>query len=131
MNELMKKVKHIIHKWLKAVNKGELENLISLYDRKAVLIPTFSNRLLKNPEDIREYFIKLGSREKLSVDLHEKTLIIQKLKDNLYTACGIYCWRFSLDGEQLSFEARFTFIFDLLLTSPILQHHSSQIPRTL
>jgi hypothetical protein len=131
MNEPMKKVKHIMSKWLQAVNKGELENLISLYNKKAVLIPTFSNRLLKNPEDIREYFIKLGNRENLSVDLHEKTLIIQKLKDSLYTASGIYCWRFSLDGEPLSFEARFTYIFDLLSASPILQHHSSQIPRTL
>jgi len=127
----MEKVKYIINKWLQAVNNGELENLISLYDKKAILIPTFSNRLLKNPEDIREYFIKLGSRENLSVDLHKKTLIIQKLKYNLYTASGIYCWQFCLDGEQLSFEARFTFIFDLLSASPIIQHHSSQIPRTL
>jgi hypothetical protein len=127
----MKKVKHIINKWLQAVNKGEIENLISLYDKKAVLIPTFSNRLLKNPEDIREYFIKLGNREKLSVELHDKTLLIQKLRDNLYTVSGMYCWKFSLDGELLSFEARFTYLFDLLSASPILQHHSSQIPRTL
>jgi len=31
----------------------------------------------------------------------------------------------------LNFEARFTYVVDLSKASPIMQHHSSQIPRML
>ena len=31
--------------------------------------------------------------------------------------------------EVVTVEARFTYVLDLSLTSPILHHHSSQLPR--
>jgi hypothetical protein len=125
----MKKPEDILKDWIDAVNSRDIEKLLSLYDKNAVLIPTFSNRLLKKPEDIKEYFIKLGTREELSVELHKKTLTIQEINENVFTLCGIYCWRFSLDEELLNFEARFSYVLNLKLTNPIIQHHSSQIPR--
>jgi hypothetical protein len=48
-----------------------------------------------------------------------------------YCLCGIYCWRFAVDGEPLSFEARFSYFMDTARPRPILHHHSSQIPRML
>ncbi len=38
----MKKPEEILKKWMLAVNKGNIESLLALYDKKAVLIPTFS-----------------------------------------------------------------------------------------
>ncbi len=131
MISFMKTPEDILREWLHAVNTGDLENLLELYDKSAVLIPTFSNRLLKTPEDIREYFVKLSNRDKLSVELHEKTLIVQKITDHIFSLCGIYCWHFSMDGELFSFEARFSYVVNVMLASPIIQHHSSQIPRML
>jgi len=116
---------------MQAVNDGDVETLLNLYDEKALLIPTFSNRLLGQPEKIRDYFEKLSTREELSIALHEKTLGVQLVKDEVYAMHGIYCWRFAIDGELLSFEARFSYVLDMSLPHPILQHHSSQIPRTL
>ncbi len=127
----MIKPEHILKEWMQAVNNGDLEALLALYDAKAVVIPTFSNRLLGKPDSIREYFEKLCSREDLSIALHEKTLTIQSIKDDVYAMHGIYCWRFAIDGELLSFEARFSYVLDLALPNPIIQHHSSQIPRML
>lgn len=49
----------------------------------------------------------------------------------LHTISGIYNWRFLVVGEALNFEARFDYLIDLKKTSPILHHHSSQIPRAL
>lgn len=121
----------ILKTWMSHVNQADIESLLALYDPNAVLIPTFSNRLLNSPEKIRKYFEALGGREELSIALHEKTLIVQPVRDKLYSMCGIYCWRFAVEGELLSFEARFSFILDLTLPNPILQHHSSQIPRVL
>jgi hypothetical protein len=127
----MKKPKDILEQWMKAVNDGNVESLLSLYDNQAVLIPTFSNRLLNTPEKLRDYFEKLGTREELSIALHEKTLIIQELGNQVYSLSGIYNWRFAVDGELLNFEARFSYVIDLSKSNPILHHHSSQIPRML
>jgi hypothetical protein len=121
----------VLKKWMTFVNEGNTEELLGLYDEKAVLIPTFSNRILNSPEKIREYFEKLAAREELSIALHEKTLIIQHLDNDRYSLCGIYCWRFMQDEELLSFEARFSYIVDISLPEPIIHHHSSQIPRML
>lgn len=128
---MIKNPKDILEQWMKAVNDGNVESLLSLYDNEAVLIPTFSNRLLNTPEKLRDYFEKLGSREELSIALHEKTLIIQDLGNQIYSLSGIYNWRFTVDGELLNFEARFSYLIDLSKSNPILHHHSSQIPRML
>jgi hypothetical protein len=126
-----KKPQDVLKEWMALVNDGDLEGLFALYDKNAVLIPTFSNRLLNTPQTIREYFERLCNREDLSIALHEKTLTTQPLDGGLHTLCGIYCWRFAIDGEMLNFEARFSYLLNLALPGPILLHHSSQIPRTL
>ncbi len=125
------KPEDILKKWMNSINEADVEQLLTLYNENAVLIPTFSNRLLSTPARIREYFEKLGAREELSIALHEKTLIIQPTQQEMYAMCGIYCWRFAVDGELLSFEARFSYLINLALPCPILHHHSSQIPRML
>jgi hypothetical protein len=127
----MKNPEHLLKEWMQAINKGDLEGLIALYDQNAVLIPTFSNRLLSKPEAIRDYFSKLCGREELSIALHEKTLGIQSVNDDMHALHGIYCWRFAIDGELLSFEARFSYMLDFARPGPIIHHHSSQIPRMI
>lgn len=127
----MRTPKDILMEWMDAVNHGDVETLLSLYDENAVLIPTFSNKLPNTPDKLREYFEKLGSRDGLSIALHEKTLQIQAIKDELYTLNGIYNWRFDVEGEMLNFEARFSYLVDISKSKPILNHHSSQVPRML
>lgn len=121
----------LLNQWMQAVNDADVDTLLGLYDPDAVLIPTFSNRILNTTDKLRDYFEKLGSRPELSIALHEKTLVIQELQSQVYALGGIYNWRFAVDGELLNFEARFSYLMDLSKPSPILHHHSSQIPRTL
>lgn len=127
----MKQAEQLLKEWMQAVNHGDLAGLLALYDEEAVLIPTFSNRLLTKRPMISDYFEKLCSREDLSIALHEKTLSIKPLAGEVFGMTGIYCWRFAVDDEMLSFEARFSYVADLAREKPILQHHSSQIPRML
>ena len=127
----MKEPQTILKAWMGAVNAGDLEGLLALYDASAVLIPTFSNRLLIKPEAIRDYFARLCSREELSIALHEKTLNVQSITGDIHAMNGIYCWRFAVDDELLSFEARFSYMLDMGRSKPVLHHHSSQIPRML
>lgn len=127
----MSDARSLLDSWLHCVNKRDLEALMLQYHPKAVLIPTFSNRILSNPESIRDYFTRLAAREELSVALHEKTVIIQTLEAQTYALHGIYCWRFLVDEEMFSFEARFSFLVNLSESQAIYQHHSSQIPRMI
>jgi hypothetical protein len=127
----MIKPEELLNEWLQSVNKGNLEKVLALYNESALLIPTFSNKILNNPVKVKDYFETLNRREGLSVELHNKTVKSQKFSETIHGLSGIYCWRFSVDGELLSFEARFSFLIDLSLKNPILHHHSSQIPRTL
>lgn len=123
--------KEVLFQWLDAVNCGDVSKLLTLYDSQAVLIPTFSNKMLDSPEKLRDYFERLGGREGLSIALHEKTILERNVSDTLCTISGIYNWRFEVEDEMLNFEARFSYVLDLTRESPILHHHSSQIPRML
>jgi hypothetical protein len=121
----------ILDQWMQAVNSADVDGLLGLYDAEAVLIPTFSNRLLDTPNKLRDYFEELGSRAELSIALHEKTLLAQNVQEQIFILGGIYNWRFAVDGEILNFEARFSYVMDLSKPGPIVHHHSSQIPRSL
>lgn len=127
----IRKPDHFLEEWALLVNARDLDRVLALYDDSAVLIPTFSNRLLNRPERIREYFEMLCSREGLSITLHGKPRIISEMGKDLYALAGIYRWRFAVEDEPLDFEARFSFVLDLARPAPVLHHHSSQIPRML
>ena len=120
-----------LDQWLQAVNHVDIEKILALYDKTAVLIPTFSNKFLNTHDKIRDYFEQLGSCAELSITLHEKTLFVQALQNETFILIGIYNWRFKVDGELLNFEARFTYVIDLSRLNPIIHHHSSQVPRML
>ena len=121
----------VLDAWLGGVNDGEFESVVGLYHKNAVLLPTFSNRTMASIEAIKGYFEQLGAREGLGIDLHESTLRTQQYDDHIEGIMGIYRWRFNVEQEGLSFEARFTMIADLTSETPILHHHSSQVPRDL
>lgn len=121
----------LLLEWARLVNERQLEGVLALYDESAVLIPTFSNRLLNTPERIGEYFETLCSREGLVLSLHEKPRLVTPVSGSVYALSGIYRWRFAVEDEPLDFEARFGFVLDLERRAPILHHHSSQIPRML
>jgi hypothetical protein len=120
-----------LREWARLINARDLDRVLALYGDGAVLIPTFSNRLLSRPERIREYFEMLYSRDQLSITLHDKPRTVSTISDRIHALAGIYRWRFSVEDEPLDFEARYSFILDLERPAPILHHHSSQIPRML
>lgn len=123
--------RRVLDVWTTGVNSGALDQVVELYDESAVLLPTFSNRRLSDPTGIRAYFEKLFRHEEVQVSLHENTLVMQALSETIYSMSGIYRWEMEIDGEPLSFEARFSYALDLESPAPIMHHHSSQVPRSL
>ena len=120
--------KEVLDNWLNFVNSGDLDGVTRLYDPSALLIPTFSTISPNTPEEIREYFIKVSQRPQLLVTLHEASLVIQDLGNGVFSLGGNYRWDYTEDEEPVSVEARFTYTVDLNRSTPILHHHSSQVP---
>ena len=117
-----------LDQWTSRVNTLALDELLALYDEDAVLFPTFSDALLTNKEAIRGYFEELCEQQDLEVSVDEGSVVTQSFSDGLHAVSGIYRWRFDKADDALVLQARFTFVFDLARTSPILHHHSSQLP---
>ncbi len=120
-----------LHRWIAAINEGDLVTLTDLYADDSFLMPTFSARTLHTAEQRRNYFEQLASREGLSVSLRPKTIHTIPVSPTSAVVGGIYLWQFIIDDEPLNFEARFSYLIDTALPHPILHHHSSQIPRNL
>jgi len=121
----------ILNRWIQTVNAGNVAEVVALYADGASLLPTFSASTIRTQADRTRYFEALGKRPNLSVSLHEPTFHEDKLTDTLSAVSGMYSFRFEVDRQLLTFEARFTYVIDTAQTAPILHHHSSQIPRSL
>ena len=117
--------------WADLVRDNKLDEVIALYDSSSVLMPTFSPHSIKTRDGLQDYFTQLFERENLGVKLHQETLVCLQISEHDYVLLGIYSWEFKVDDTLLTFPSRFTFVLDLSRDSPIMHHHSSQIPRTL
>ncbi len=123
--------REVLDQWLDAVNRGDADTLVAMYDESARLIPTFSPRILSTPGELRDYFVALASRPGLEVRLHERMVAAQALAARISVISGLYSFSFDIDGNQLTFPSRFSMAIDAERQGPIVHHHSSQVPRTL
>ena len=69
----------VLEAWLSGVNAGALDAVTGLYGTSAVLLPTFANKILSTVNSRGEYFVQLGSKRGLQIELHPETLSVQKL----------------------------------------------------
>jgi len=120
-----------LEKWMDGINRKDVNAILNLYHADAILIPTFSNLLLDNQEKRRNYFEKLAERKGLEISIHRKTIREQKTGMDASIISGIYTWKYQVEEELLTFEARFSFVIEQGGERPIIHHHSSQIPRTM
>jgi hypothetical protein len=121
----------ILERWIEYVNKADLEKVVRLYDEEGTLLPTFSPHSLSTSPQITEYFMQLSTKKNLVVKLHDKTVRRHEVGEGRYVLMGTYSFSYVVDGANLTFPSRFTFVVDVSRESPILHHHSSQVPRAL
>ena len=123
-----KDARAVLDAWLSGVNAGKFETVIGLYGARAILLPTFSNKVLTDHESIQGYFQQLGLRGSISVELFDSTVNTQQYEDKVEGVMGVYRWHFGDTDEAV--DARFTFITDVSQPAAILHHHSSVVPVT-
>ena len=112
----------LFDEWNRALQTGDPEQVTALYAGNAILLPTMSNLVRHNHEEIEDYFVHFLQKGPVGA-LDESNI---RTFGQLLINSGIYT--FSLkDGTAL--QARFTFVYmwngERWL---IAEHHSSQMP---
>jgi len=112
----------LFSQWNEALQTGDAKAVTALYAENATLLPTVSNRVRHNHEEIQDYFVHFlakGPQGKLT----EQNI---RIFDELAINSGVYAFTFA-DGSSV--EARFSYVYQLINGSwKIIEHHSSRMP---
>jgi len=113
----------LFDQWNTALSTLNPDTVTALYADNAVLLPTVSNQVRHNHEEIRDYFVGFLQKSPQGV-VDEFNVNI--LSDTHVTNSGIYTFTFG-DGSKVS--ARFSYLYVASNDGwKILQHHSSAMP---
>jgi uncharacterized protein (TIGR02246 family) len=112
--------------WGKALASRDPQQIVALYDQKAVLLATFSNELDTSTE-LLDYFVGLTQKEGLNVEFNEQN--IRVLDENTASNSGLYTFSYVEGDKTVYVPARYTFLYEKVGDQwLILEHHSSIRP---
>ena len=113
----------LFDQWNTALSTLNPDTVTALYADNAVLLPTVSNQVRHNHEEVRDYFVGFLQKSPQGV-VDEFNVNI--LSDTHATNSGVYTFTFG-DGSKVS--ARFSYLYVASDDGwKILQHHSSAMP---
>lgn len=112
----------LFSEWNDALQTGVPKQVAALYETNAILLPTVSNKVRHNHEEIEDYFIHFLAK-KPSGKIDESN--VRTFGETAINS-GVYTFTFE-DGSTV--QARFTYVYRWngqrwLIT----EHHSSKMP---
>lgn len=108
--------------WNQALQTRDPKAVAALYETNAILLPTVSNKVRHNHEEIEDYFVHFLAKGPAGKIDESNVRVFGQLAIN----SGIYTFGFE-DGASV--QARFTFVYRWNGQQwMIIEHHSSQMP---
>lgn len=112
----------LFNEWNNALQTGNPRKVAALYETNGILVPTVSNKVRHNPEEIEDYFVHFLAKGPAGKIDEANVRIFGQLAIN----SGAYTFTFK-DGAVV--HARFTFVYRWNGERwMIVEHHSSQMP---
>ena len=112
----------LFDEWNSALQTGEPKKVASLYESNGILLPTVSNQVRHNHEEIEDYFVSFLAKGP-SGKIDESNI---RSFGQLAINSGVYTFSFK-DGSTVT--ARYTFVYRWNGQRwKIVEHHSSQMP---
>ncbi|MAZ39750.1 MAG: hypothetical protein CMF49_06480 [Legionellales bacterium] len=104
-------VNNAFQAWIKAVNtaKGNTDSLLPLYQETAIVMPMFTQNILKTAIDRKAYFQKFTAYKNLTVS--PKSLIIQTYGDIAVTSGLLNFYYLNAHDKSTSIDAQFSFVY--------------------
>ena len=115
---------NLFTQWNDALKTGEPKQVAALYEWDATLLPTISNQVRHNHQEIEDYFEQFLELEPQGEILESN---IRRFGDIAINS-GVYEFIFK---DQSKAVARYTYVYKWNGESwKILEHHSSRMPET-
>ena len=117
-------VLNLFEKWNRALQTRDPEQVVALYAHDAILLPTVSNLVRHNHDEIRDYFERFLEKGP-SGSIDEANV---RILGDIAINSGIYTFDFaSSPAERV--QARYTFVYQQRAGEwLIIEHHSSVMP---
>ena len=112
----------LFDQWNAAIQTGDPKTVAALYESNGILLPTLSNKVRHNNEEIEDYFVRFLANGPVGKIDEGNIRTFGEMAIN----SGIYTFSFK-DGTSVS--ARFTFVYRWNGQRwMIVEHHSSAMP---
>ena len=119
-------IKAAQNSWKEALESGNPDNVVKLYDKEGILWGTLSPVIRNNSDVIREYFVKFATLENIRVDFKNEEI---RIFDDFAINTGYYDFSWFENGKKILIPSRYTFTYKKQNGKwLILDHHSSVIP---
>jgi len=116
--------------WVRAVNtaKGDPAQILTMYKDTAILIPTFSDKILRTADERKKYFEKFTAYKNITVS---PLLFLVQDFGELAIASGLYTFYYlDKNHHSKSIKARFSIVYQKNDGKwLIVNHHSSKLPK--
>ncbi len=99
--------KEVLNDWKKNFDSKNLDEIVNNYSQDGILVSTFGE-ILTGREAIKEYFIGLFKKDKLSVDYLDEPQVMEL--NGAITLTGLYQFNYSENGKMTNVKSRYSFI---------------------
>ena len=115
--------KAVLNDWKKNFDSKNLDGIVNNYSQDGILVSTFGE-ILTGRKAIKEYFIDLFKKDKLSVDYLDEPQVIKL--NGAITLTGLYQFNYSENGKMNNVKSRYSFICKKINGKVyIIKQHSS------
>lgn len=115
----------LFEKWNQALATLNPDKVVECYAEHATLLPTVSNQVRYNHEEIRDYFVHFLKLKPQGV-IDESAI---RVFDDIAINSGIYTFSVEKDGAPAKVQARYTYVYQNIEDQwLIIEHHSSAMP---
>ncbi len=112
----------LFDEWNDALQTGDPKQVTALYETNAILLPTVSNKVRHNHEEIEDYFVHFLAKQP-SGKINESNV---RTFGDMAINSGVYTFTLE-DGSKV--QARFTYVYRWNGQRwLIVEHHSSAMP---
>ena len=112
----------LFDEWNSALQTGNPKKVAVLYEDTAILLPTMSNKVRHNHDEIEDYFVQFLAKSPEGKIDEANSRIFGEIAIN----SGVYTFSFE---DDTTVQARFTFVYRWNGQRwMIVEHHSSGMP---
>ena len=112
----------LFDEWNAAIQTGNPKTVAALYESNGILLPTLSNNVRHNHEEIEDYFVHFLSKGPRGKIDESNVRAFGEIAIN----SGLYTFTFN---DKSVVRARFTFVYKRRFENwMIVEHHSSAMP---